>query len=380
MIEPLYFDNASTTPMLPEVIDTMSEVMYHHYGNPSSIHSKGRKAKAIIEQSRKSIAEKLNCSVGEIFFTSSATESNNTLIRSVVKTFQIKRIITTKAEHPCVINTILELSDVEVIYLDLNHDGAIELDTLNALLKKSDEKTLISLMYVNNEIGNIHPVQEIAQLAKQYHAYYHCDAVQAVGKIPIDLQKTPIHFLSASAHKFHGPKGVGFMYIGGEYNIDSLLKGGSQERNMRAGTENIYGIVGMTRALTLAHEQMEIRMSHIQHLKQYFIKNLIEHFENIHINGGTITTAAHIASISFPYTDKVDLLMFNLDINGVCSSAGSACSSGVEHDSPVLEAIGHDSKRKTIRFSFSHINTIEEVDKLLSILHKLSPLKTAAQV
>lgn len=378
MKQSIYFDNASTTPLLPEVIEEMTMVMQSEYGNPSSIHARGRQSKAIIERSRKAIAEILNCSVGEVFFTSSATESNNAIIKSAVATLGVKRIISTLSEHPCVVNTIEDIDDIEVVYLDLNNHGAINLGQLEDLLKSSDVKTLISLMYVNNEIGIIHPVQAISDLAKEYGALYHSDAVQAIGKVPIDLQKTKIHFMSASAHKFHGPKGVGMMYLGGEYNMASFIKGGAQERNMRAGTENIYGIAGMTKALDLAVANMDERQQHIRSLRTYMIERLHSNFQDILINGAGTDTAAHILSVSFPYTERVELLMFNLDINGICASAGSACSSGVEHDSPVLAAIGHDPKRKTIRFSFSHDNTLAEVDQLIEILRKLTPLKEVA--
>ncbi len=372
---PIYLDNASTTPLLPEVIEAMNSVMTDEYGNPSSIHAKGRKSKSVIEAARKTVAKVINASVAEVFFTSSATEANNGMISSAVKSLGISRIITTKAEHPCVLNTI-QSQKIDTVYLSLNSNGEIDLYELNHLLSDSDPKTLVSLMYINNEIGVIHPVNKIAELCKEHNAYFHCDAVQAVGKYKIDVQKTPIHFLSSSAHKFHGPKGVGFMYINGDVSIEPYLYGGSQERNMRAGTENLYGIVGLAKALELAVHEKESRMSHIASLKAKLLEELMTHFVDLKINAGGAQTAAHIASISFPHSDKSELMMFNLDINGICASAGSACSSGVEHDSPVLEAIGHDPKRKTVRFSFSHLNTAEEIDYLIEKLKTLTPLQS----
>ncbi len=369
---PIYLDNASTTPLLPEVITAMNEVMTDDFGNPSSIHAKGRKSKSLIEASRKTVANIINASVGEIFFTSSATEANNGMISSAIKSLDIKKIITTKAEHPCVLNTIGS-HDIDTVYLKLNDQGEIDIKELEKHLSDSDSTVLVSLMYVNNEIGVIHPIRKIAELCKEHRAYFHCDAVQAIGKYSLDVQKTPIHFLSSSAHKFHGPKGVGFMYINGDAKIEPYLYGGAQERNMRAGTENLYGIVGMAKALELASNERESRMSHIASLKAKLLEEVKSNLQDVRINASDANTASHIASISFPASEKSDLLMFNLDINGICASAGSACSSGVEHDSPVLEAIGHDPKRKTVRFSFSHLNTEVEIDYLIQKLKSLSP-------
>lgn len=362
----IYLDNAATTPLLEEVIECMSSSMKEHFGNPSSIHHYGRISKAAIEAARKTVANILNCSIGEIFFLSSATEANNMVIQQSVKTLGVKRIISSPTEHPCVFKTIESLSNqIEVIWLDVDTKGRINNSQLKSLLLKN-KKTLVSLMHSNNEIGTLHPFQEIAKLCKDHGALFHSDTVQSIGKIPINLSETPVSFLSASAHKFHGPKGVGFVYINGENNINPSFYGGAQERNMRAGTENIIGIMGLAKALELADNQKDKRKKNITELRDHLKKGLLNIDPDIRFNGDQENYLHTVLSVSFPAGPKADMIMFNLDINGICASAGSACSSGVEHDSPVLGAIKHPTERKTIRFSFSHLNTIEEIDYTLS--------------
>jgi len=343
------------------MIDSMEE----HFGNPSSIHHYGRISKAAIEAARKKVANILNCSIGEIFFLSSATEANNMVIQQSVKSLNVKRIISSPTEHPCVCNTIESLKDeVEIIWLDVDKKGNIELSQLSQLLQ-SDTKTLVSLMHSNNEIGTLHPFNEIASICKEHGALFHSDTVQSVGKLPLDLSETTVSFISASAHKFHGPKGVGFVYINGDNIIGPSFYGGAQERNMRAGTENITGIIGLAKALELADKQMMERKEYITKLRAHFKKGLLEVNPDIYFNGDQDNYLHTVLSVSFPADKRADMIMFNLDINGICASSGSACSSGIENDSPVLGAIQHPVERKTIRFSFSHLNTIDEVDYTL---------------
>lgn len=362
----IYLDNAATTPLLDEVKTTMTDSMEEHFGNPSSIHHYGRISKAAIEAARKKVANILHCSIGEIFFLSSATEANNMVISQSVKSLGVKRIISSPTEHPCVHKTIESLAgEVEIVWLEVDKKGSINLSQLSQLLQE-ETKTIVSLMHSNNEIGTLHPFEEIASLCHEHGALFHSDTVQSIGKLPIDLSDTPVSFISASAHKFHGPKGVGFVYINGDNIINPSFYGGAQERNMRAGTENIIGIMGLAKALELADNQMDERKEHIIKLRDHFKKSLLEINSAIYFNGDQDNYLHTILSVSFPADAKADMIMFNLDINGICASAGSACSSGVEHDSAVLGAIQHPVERKTIRFSFSHLNTTDEIDYTLA--------------
>jgi cysteine desulfurase len=367
-----YFDNASTTRLLPEVIEEMTYVMHNVYGNPSSIHNHGRIARAIIEAARKQVAKVLNTSIGEIFFTSCATEANNMILKMAIGQLNIERILFTSLEHHCVLHTIDYLknsNNIETTKIPVDRNGTLNYEELISELQKSDKKTLVSVMHGNNEIGVINNLEKIGELCRVYDAYFHSDMVQTIGKYPIDMQKINVHFASASAHKFHGPKGIGFAYIRNDAIIPPLLLGGAQERNMRAGTENLYGIVGLAKAIEIASLRMDEWRKHILHLKNRFISRLRTEIIDITVNG-TEEGMYHIASISFPPSPKSELLMFNLDIVGISCSSGSACSSGIESDSHVLQAIGHDSNRKTIRFSFSHFNTIEEVDYAIDQLKR----------
>jgi cysteine desulfurase len=362
----IYFDNASTTPLLPEVIDTMMDVLQHHYGNPSSIHVFGRKSRSLIEDARKKVAKIINASIGEIFFTSSATEANNTILKRSVLDLNVRRIISSPTEHHCIIHTIdsikKEFSFVEVSYLDADKNGRVNYTQLEELLSSSSEKTMVSLMYGNNEIGTIHDIEKISQLCQKYNALFHCDAVQMIGKYALDLQKIKVSFLTATAHKFHGPKGSAFFYMSTDNIIHPYIYGGAQERNMRAGTENVAGIVGLAEALYIAHINMDIRKKYVQSLKNIFeqgIENLGK--DCVFNNPCEAECMYHISSVSFANSPTIDMLMFNLDIAGIAVSSGSACSAGIEEDSHVLTAIGHPSERKTIRFSFSYLNTADEV-------------------
>lgn len=358
----IYLDNAATTPLLPEVIKTMSESMENHFGNPSSIHHYGRISKAAIESARKEIAGILKCSIGEIFFLSNATEAHNLILIKSVRSLGVKKIITSPTEHPCILKTLEQLKDeVEIVSLSVDEIGKIRLSELEEHIV-SDDKTMVSLMHANNEIGTLHPLKAIAELCDSHGALFHTDTVQSIGKIPIDLSEDRISFLAASAHKFHGPKGVGFVYINGDNIITPSFHGGAQERNMRAGTENITGITAMATAFKMAHEQAHERKKYIESLRSHMKDELIKIEPEIKFNGDQENYLHTVLSVSFPANDKADMIMFNLDINGICASAGSACSSGIAQDSPVLMAIGHPTERKTIRFSFSHLNTIEEID------------------
>ncbi len=368
----IYFDNAATTPLLPEVADHMSQLLKEEFGNPSSIHFFGRKARTIIEDSRKKIASHLGASIAEIFFTSCATESNNLCLKNSVRHLGIKRIISSPVEHHCVTHTLASIKDeVEVVMMQVDELGRISLSELEDLLKGSKDETLVSLMYANNEIGNLNPIEKISSLCKEHKALFHCDAVQAVGKFPIDVSKVRFSFLSGTAHKFHGPKGVSFVYINGDNNIPPMIHGGAQERNMRSGTENVYGIAGMSLALDKAVEEMQQRKTKILKIRNILKDGLLKIDPKIRFNGvqDDDNFLYTVLSVSFPKGPKSELLHFNMDIAGICISSGSACSSGVENDSDVLTAIGHDPNRKTIRFSFSHFNSEDEVDYVLTKIH-----------
>lgn len=368
----VYFDNASTTPLLHEVKETMISVINDEHGNPSSIHLPGRKSRTIVENARRQIAEGLNASTGEIFFTSGATEANNMVLSRAMIDLRIRRIITTNIEHPCITNTIAELPDtMEIVVLEVNQDGHLDYESVEKLVSQSDKKTLVSIMHVNNEIGVINDMAVLSDICQKQGALLHMDAAQSVGKLRIDLTQTPMAFLSAAAHKFHGPKGCGFLYINGDNMIKPLITGGGQERGLRSGTENIYGIAGMAKALELSINELDNRAKIIAELKEYFVKRLTSELQDIQINGAE-PKVSNILSVSFPESPRSEMMMMNLDISGVCASGGSACSSGVENASPVLNAIGHDPSRKTIRFSFSHLNTHEEVDYVMDQLKSIT--------
>ena len=380
----VYFDNAATTPISEEVIDAMLPVLRGQYGNPSSIHAEGRSARALVEGARKTVAQCIGAGTAEIFFTSGGTESNNMAIKCAVRDLGVRRIISSPLEHHCglhAIETEQKNDGVEVIWLPVDHLGHVDMQALEqALAESRGVKTLVSLMHANNEIGTMTDIDGVSRLCRQYGALFHTDTVQTVGHFPIDVQKTPVNFLAGAAHKFHGPKGIGFIYINAESPIKPFIDGGAQERNMRGGTENVYGIVGLAKALELATAEMEERAAHIREVRDYMKERLLETFDGISFNGDCDGRCLYtVLSVSFPPSPKNELLLLSLDIAGVSASGGSACSSGAEKGSHVLEAIGADPERKSIRFSFSHYNTKDEVDFVIEKLKAILPQRSMAE-
>ncbi|AEE53631.1 MAG TPA: cysteine desulfurase family protein [Haliscomenobacter sp.] len=371
----IYLDNAATTPIDERVIETMLDALRRTNGNPSSIHQEGRTARAAIEQARRQIARVLNASIGEIFFTSGGTESSNMALKRAVQDLGVQRIISARTEHHCVwhsLETLEKEQGVEIVFVEQESNGHIRLEHLETLLQQNESKTLVSLMHANNEIGTLLDLDSVSALCTQYNALFHTDTVQTIGYYPIDLSKTKVAFLTGSAHKFHGPKGIGFIYINTDNMIHPFIDGGSQERNMRGGTENIPGILGMAKALELAGVEMEQRRLHIQGLRDYFAQELQTQFVGLEFNGDPFGQGHYkILSVGFPPGPRTDLLLLNLDIAGVAVSGGSACSSGVDVGSHVMNALRPGSLQQTLRFSFSHLNTREEVDK---VLHKLKEI------
>lgn len=373
----IYFDNAATTALDPEVLESMMPYLTEKFGNPSSIYSYGRETKMAIEQARKTVARILNCNPGEVFFTSGGTESSNTAITCAIRDLGCKHIITSPIEHHATLHTVeyLEKSgQAKLSFVKLGKDGHIDMAHLEALLAGSPEKTLVTLMHANNEIGNLLKIKAVGELCQKYNAIFHCDMVQTIGHYPIDLKNLNVHFASAAGHKFHGPKGVGMLYVNENIKINPLLCGGAQERNMRAGTENMYGIVGFAKALELATQRYEADSDHIKSLKQYMAAKLKENFPGVCFNGDTNGSSLYtVLNVGFPRNDKSDMLLFNLDMAGICVSGGSACSSGANSVSHVIKAIynGQSEALVPIRFSFSRHNTKEEVDQVIEKLKEL---------
>lgn len=375
----VYFDNAATTPILEEVIEAMSLSMRENFGNPSSIHREGRTARAAVEQARKVVAKCLGASIGEIFFTSCGTESNNMVLKNAVRDLGVRRIISSPIEHHCVLHTLERIEkdqQVTIEQVQLDRRGHVDTVHLSDLLAQSEQgKTLVSLMHANNEIGTMIDLNAIGELCAAHGAYFHSDTVQTIGYFPIDLSRLSINFISGSAHKFHGPKGVGFVYINNDNILQAYLDGGAQERNMRGGTENIYGIVGMAKALELAVAEMEERREKITSIRDYFRDQLLSHFPEVSFNGDPQGKGHYkVLSVDFPHSDKADLILFNLDIAGISVSGGSACSSGIDTGSHVIAALKPDSDRHTVRFSFSHLNTREEADQVIRKLREILPV------
>jgi cysteine desulfurase len=374
----IYFDNAATTPIAPEVVDVMMDALRKLYGNPSSIHADGRNARAAIEEARKTVAKCLNASIGEIFFTSGGTESNNMILKNAVRDLGVSRIVTSVIEHHCVLHTAESLAKtqgIELVFVKIDEKGIVDLENLSEILRGSDKRTIVSLMHSNNEIGTMIDLEKVGNICAENGAYFHSDTVQTMGYFPIDVSKLNIHFLTGAAHKFHGPKGCGFLYINGDLTLKPFIEGGSQERNMRGGTENIAGIVGLAKALELAYDDMEDRHDEILGIRNYLKNRLLCEFEDIQFIGDTEGSFHYkVLNVSFPPSPKAELLLFNLDIAGISASGGSACSSGAEGGSHVLDALEIDPLRKCIRFSFSHYNTLQDVDFLIEKLRKMTPV------
>jgi cysteine desulfurase len=376
----VYFDNAATTPISEEVINAMLPVLRGQYGNPSSIHAEGRSVRAAVEAARKTVAQCIGAGTGEIFFTSGGTESNNMAIKCAVRDLGVQRIISSPTEHHCgthAIETVEKVNGVEVVWLPVDALGRPDYKALEVALQNSNgKKTLVSLMHANNEIGTMIDLGLVSGLCKQYGALFHSDTVQTVGHFPVNVQETQVNFLSGAAHKFHGPKGVGFIYINPETPIKPFIDGGAQERNMRGGTENVYGIVGLAKALELATNEMEARVAQISEIRNYLKSRLEETFEGVQFNGDYNGQSLYtVLNVSFPPNPKNELLLLSMDIAGISCSGGSACSSGSEKGSHVLEAIHADPARKSIRFSFSHYNTREEVDFVVEKLKAILPVR-----
>jgi len=372
MTNRIYLDNAATTVIDPLVLESMMPYLTEKFGNPSSIYSYGRETKTAIEQARKSVAKILNAHPAEIFFTSGGTESSNTAIFSAIRDLGCKHIITSEIEHHAVSHTVAYLKNsgnVSVSFVKLLPDGHIDLEDLEKLLSSSSVKTLVTLMHANNEIGNMIDLHAVGTLCYSYNAIFHSDTVQSVGHFPFDLRNTPVHFITGSAHKFHGPKGIGLLYINENIRIQSFIHGGGQERNMRAGTENIYGIVGLSKALEIATTNYEVDHEYILSLKLYMYEALKKSILNIGFNGDVLGKSLYtVLNVNFPASEKSEMLLFNLDINHICASGGSACASGVEQGSHVIRAIHVDPNQIAVRFSFSKHNTKEEIDWVVARL------------
>jgi len=362
----IYFDNAATTALDNEVLQAMLPFLTEKFGNPSSIYSYGRETKIAIETARKSVAKILNAHPAEIFFTSGGTESNNTALQASVRDLGCRHIITSIIEHHAVTHTVSHLDhadEVTVDYVKLLPNGHVDIHHLEKLLAATEEKTLVSLMHANNEIGNILDIYAVGNLCKLYNAIFHSDTVQTVGHFPIDLRATPVHFITAAAHKFHGPKGAGLLYINENVRIKPFIHGGAQERNMRAGTENIYGIVGFAKALEIANAGMESDSAYVGTLKYYMYEQLKKHIPGVGFNGDVLGNSLYtVLSANFPKSEKSEMILFNLDIANICASGGSACTSGAEQGSHVIRAINNNPNQVTVRFSFSKHNTKDEVD------------------
>ncbi|HPF10097.1 MAG TPA: cysteine desulfurase family protein [Flavobacteriaceae bacterium] len=373
----VYFDNAATTELRKEVVHTMTNVLKTEYGNPSSTHSYGRSSKSLLESCRKDIAKLLNASPSEIIFTSGGTEADNLIINSCVCDLGVERIITSRIEHHAVLHTVENLQqtkEIEVAYVSVNVDGTLDFGHLESLLQHSSKATLVSLMHINNEIGTILPLKETAKLCKKYGAFFHSDTVQSVGHYPLDFSEIPIDFAVGAAHKFHGPKGIGFAYVRKNMPIQPLIHGGGQERGLRAGTEAVYAIAGMTEALKIAIQNLNHEEEYILSLKEYFKQELLREIPGVTFNGNCANSSASsytLLNIGLPITSEKGLMLtFQMDLKGIACSQGSACQSGSNVGSHVLQALllKGETQKPSIRFSFSSFNTKEEVDYVVSVL------------
>jgi cysteine desulfurase len=362
----IYFDNAATTALDPVVLEAMMPYLTEKFGNPSSIYSYGRETKLAIETARKSVAKLLNAHPGEIFFTSGGTESSNTAISAAIRDLGCKHIISSPIEHHATLHSVEfwgRQEGIKLSFVKLDEKGHVDMDNLRELLENSKERCLVTLMHANNEIGNMLDIQKVGELCKEFDAIFHCDTVQTVGHYPISLRDTPVHFITGAGHKFHGPKGVGILYVNENVTIKPMINGGGQERNMRAGTENLYGIIGFAKALEIAMERYEQDSTYIADLKKYMIQQLSAHIEGVSFNGDCEGRCLYtVLNAAFPKSEKSEMILFNLDIAGICVSGGSACSSGANAGSHVINSINNNPNLVPVRFSFSRHNTKAEVD------------------
>jgi len=371
----IYFDNAATTSLDPQVLEAMMPYLTEKFGNPSSIYSYGRESRMAVEQARKSVAKHLGAKPSEIFFTSGGTESSNTILHAAVYDLGCKHIISSPIEHHATLHTVEHLAKtagVKLSFVNILPTGHIDLVHLEQLLEGNPEKTIVSIMHANNEIGNMIDLHKVGEICKKHNAYFHSDTVQTVGHFPFNLSTTPVDFVTGAGHKFHGPKGVGILYVNENIKISPLVHGGAQERNMRAGTENLYGIVGFAKALEMATEHYEKDSTYIKSLKLYMHDQLLNQIPGVSFNGDVFGDSLYtLLSVNFPKNEKSEMMLFNLDIHHICASGGSACSSGAQQGSHVIGALNKGEDIATIRFSFSKNNTKEEIDQVVATLKDL---------
>lgn len=375
----VYLDNAATTKMDENVIKAMLPLYTEDFGNPSSIHSFGRKTRSVIENARKTVAKLLNVTPAEIFFTSGGTEADNMAICQSIDTFGITHVISSQIEHHAVEHTIKVLEKagkIKASWVNIDSKGNVDLNHLEELLK-NNPRSLVSLMHANNEIGTLLPLKEVGELCEKYNAIFHSDTVQTMGHYKMDLKELKVHFVTCAAHKFHGPKGVGFLYIHHAHKITPFIHGGAQERNMRGGTENVAGIVGLAKALEICNNEMEEHQQHIMGLKDYMKQSLLNAIPGVEFNGETdhAKSLYTVLNCRFPNHPDAEMVLFNLDILGIAASGGSACSSGSNQGSHVLRGLGIEMERPSVRFSFSKYNTKEEIDFTVNKLTELFSVK-----
>lgn len=371
----IYFDNAATTALDKDVLNAMLPYMTDHFGNPSSIYSYGRESRLAVETARKTVAKILNANPGEIFFTSGGTESDNMAIASAIHDLGCRHIITSPIEHHAVLHAVEHFDRDDVVsssFVKVLPDGHVDLNDLEEQLAAQTKRCLVSLMHANNEIGNLLDIYKAGEICKKYNAIFHSDTVQTVGHYKIDLRSKPVHFATGAGHKFHGPKGVGILYINDNIKVRPMIHGGGQERNMRAGTENTYGIVGFAKALELADATLEKDSAYIQSLKTYMIDQLQQQIKGVQFNGDYNGQSLYtVLNASFPKTERSEMILFNLDMQGICVSGGSACSSGADVGSHVIRAINNNPNLVPVRFSFCKHNTRDEVDAVIKIIRDL---------
>jgi cysteine desulfurase len=372
----IYFDNAATTPLDPQVFEVMAPMLRDHFGNPSSTHEHGRKVKVQIELARKKVAQLLKCTTGEIVFTSGGTEADNMAIRNSVEDLGITHCITTKIEHHAVLHTLEGLAKkgrIKLSFVKMNGQGEVDLNDLEALLQ-NNPRSFVSLMHANNEVGTMIDLVAIGNLVHKYDGIFHSDTVQTMGHFEHDLSTLPVDFITGAAHKFNGPKGTGFLFINKRLKLHPFITGGGQERSMRGGTENVYGMVGLAKALELAYSIMPEKRKKIEAVKRHFIQRLTQEIPGISFNGtsGDLEKSLYtVLNVNFPKVDRPDMLLFQLDLNGISCSGGSACSSGATKGSHVLAEMDRNMDVPAVRFSFGKLNTLEEVDFTIEVLKKI---------